>query len=361
MDWRHRQRRLQSFFNQEIIEEGHWAYWDEAVGSDLKSSPRIENTCTGDSSRPPALILGFRRFAEISQIAGILSKSNPCCIVISIDGPGEPESLTTKSLRLTLQKRIGPTTNLVLEQQPRNLGIAKHLQHAVSKVLSRHESLIVLEDDCIPASGLYSYMAQALSEHQSNKAIGTIAADAHVMRKRDIAYIESSMFPLTWAWGTWADRWTGFDAQLSTYSLQEIDEAICRYNPSPLIRRHWKQRIRESIADANMWDAQWTVYQWLNNYSTLNPSFPLVNNVGNDSNATHTLTESIFTNSGFHRLSGHVWKSSEVSSPIRWGRLRTFEHFFLIRLDNLLGLFSGKPKGFLISRVAKILRILQDK
>lgn len=331
------------------------------MSSKLKSLPGIDSSCVCDPCRPPVLILGFRRFAEISQIAGIVSKSHPCCLVVSIDGPGEPESLTTKTLRLTLQRKIGPNTNLVFEQQPRNLGIAKHIQHAVSKVLSRHESLMVLEDDCIPARGFYSFMAQALSEHQSNKTIGTVAADAHVIRKRGSAYIETSVFPLTWGWGTWADRWTGFDTQLSNYSLQEINEAICRFNPSPLIRRHWKHRIRESIADENMWDAQWTVYQWLNHYSTLNPSFPLVSNVGNDSNATHTLTESIFTNSGFHRLSGHVWNSSEVSSPIRWGRLRTFEHFFLIRLDNLISLFPGKTKGFLISRFANILRIIQEK
>lgn len=317
--------------------------------------------CDGGASRPPVLILGYQRFKEITHIADVLSKSNPCCVVISIDGPKEKGSSPSKSWYLALQDKLGPKTKLVIEQHPQNFGIARHLHQAVSNVLSTHESLVVLEDDCIPASGLYSYMAQALAAHRSNSTIGTIAADSHVLRKRDRAYAESSSFPLTWGWGTWGDRWTGFDPQLSRYSLQEIDDAICKANRSPFVRHHWKQRVRESISDINMWDAQWTVYQWLNDYSTLNPSFPLINNVGSDSRATHTLTESIFTNTGFHRLSGHVWKRSEVSSPIRWGRQRTFEHFVLIRLENLLSAFPGKTRGILSSLVGKMLKKIQEK
>ena len=325
----------------------------------MKSLRGSGTGCIGDAGNPPVLILGYKRFAEITKIIRILAPSNPCCIVVSIDGPRRGGASSKTSLRLSLQKEIGPETNLVFEQQPENLGIAKHLYQAVTKVLDTHQSLLVLEDDCMPASGLYSYMAQALVAHQNDKTIGTIAADAHVLTRRNTAYVESSMFPLTWGWGTWADRWSGFDVQLSTFSREEIDRAICRSNPSPFVRRHWKRRIKESIADTNMWDAQWTVYQWLNKYLTINPSFPLINNVGHDSKATHTLTESIFTNTGFHRLADHLWKSSEVSSPIKWGRLRKLEHFALIRLDNLLGLFSGKFKGALISRVVATLRRIQ--
>ena len=325
----------------------------------MKSSRGNGTRCIGDRGNPPVLILGYRRFAEIAKIVDILAPSNPCCIIISIDGPRREGAESPTPLRFSLQNVIGPETNLVFEQQPENLGIAKHLHQAVTEVLSTHDSLLVLEDDCMPASGLYSYMAQALVAHQNDKTIGTVAADAHILTRRDSAYVESSMFPLTWGWGTWADRWSGFDVQLSRFSQDEIDSAICGANASPFVRRHWKLRIRESIADTNMWDAQWTVFQWLNNYQTLNPSFPLINNVGHDSKATHTLTESIFTSTGFHHLAGHDWKSSEVSSPINWGRLRKLEHFSLIRLDNLLGLFSGKLKGLLVSRVVATLKRIQ--
>lgn len=326
----------------------------------MKSLREDVAACSGDPNHPPVLILGFMRFAQVVQIAEIVAPSNPCCIVISIDGPKDTGASPAKSWHLELQDKIGPNTKLVIEQHPHNLGIARHLHQAVTQVLRTHECLIVLEDDCIPASGLYSFMAEALAAHRSNSTIGTIAADSHVLRKRTRAYTESSSFPLTWGWGTWGDRWAGFDFRLSAFSLAEIDTAICRTNASPLVRRHWKRRIRESIADTNMWDAQWTVYQWLNNYLTLNPSFPLINNVGHDSKATHTLTESIFTNTGFHRMSGHSWKSSEVASPIRWGRLRTLEHFMLIRLDNFLSLFWGKFKGILVSRVVNVLKHIQE-
>lgn len=315
----------------------------------------------GDMERPPVLILGYKRVAEIEKIVDVLSASNACCIIISMDGPQRTEVSSSNSRLKKLATKVSSTTNLVLRNLPHNLGIAEHLYHAVSRVLETHECVIVLEDDCIPATGFYSYMTQALRTHQGDMNVGTIAADAHVFRRRNRAYVESSIYPLTWGWATWADRWSRFDPQLSNFNEREINDAIRKAHASPFVRRHWSRRVKESISDRNMWDAQWTVYQWLNNYETLNPSIPLINNIGHDGNATHTLTQSIFTNVGFHPLSQHLWSVSDVRFPIKWNRMRTAEHFSLIRVDNLLGLLFERARATLTTWIKIRIRSTQEK
>jgi hypothetical protein len=292
--------------------------------------------------KPPVLIVGFARLENILEIAEIILRDQPCCLFVQLDGgrfrKNSPEIQELKSAL----NRLSVETRIEVQIEESNLGIAANLTKGVSDVLAGHDSIIVLEDDCYPSPIFYQYMCAALDAHWEHPEIGMVTGNAFIIYPPGPIFTEVSTTPLTWGWATWRDRWRGFDPKLSKFTPEEMDEAIARSSKNPLIRSHWRRRVRASLEDRNMWDAQWAVFMWIRGYSCLNPSINLVSNKGVDDNATHTQSRSIFTDwpSSTLRLLSIESKNS-LASPFQWSRIRNIRHFALLRLDLLRALLES--------------------
>lgn len=283
--------------------------------------------------RPPVLILGYRRFVEMSKIAELILPSEPCCLFVWIDGDEERAPTDLIRLRESLSRMCASSTNLHFEAMQENHGIANSLTTGMSAVFQNHRAAIVLEDDCLPSKGFYSFMRHSLNSFSCDNTIGMISGNSTRLVRSGKRYVELSSFPQTWGWATWREKWNNFDPQLSRFEVTQIDSAIDAVHKSPLIRKHWKDRVRDSLKDPNMWDAQWTVYMWLNKWRTINPSLELVSNVGFDNNATHTKVASIFLNAPLAINADLIWNKAEFSRCVEWSLVRKAQYFWALRLD----------------------------
>jgi len=295
-----------------------------------------------DENHPPVLIIGFARLANVAEISERILRNEPCCLFVQVDGGRyKPNSKEIRNLSLTLSRLNHGATEIHIVVERDNLGIAKNLSKGVGRAFAEHPSVIVLEDDCYPASVFYEFMAAALRLHGHNKQIGMISGNAYIKYGKGHLFAEVSNVPLTWGWATWRDRWEGFDVQLSNFPHKQITEAISSYSRSPFIRSHWTKRVEASIADRNMWDAQWSVYMWLRGYKCINPSENLVQNTGIDQSATHTFGWSIFSDweisAGKHLLDESL---KALAAPRPWTRTRRLQHYSLLRLNVVSGLLE---------------------
>ena len=310
------------------------------------------SVCNGN---PPVLILGYRRIENLKEVGGRLLKDSPCCIHFQIDGGSfSPNSQEILELRKYFDTRAG-STKISLRVEPRNLGIAKNLMRGMETVFLRHDTVVVLEDDCFPAPVFYHFMSHSLSAFQDNPSIGMISGNAYVIYPRGPLFSEVSDVPQTWGWATWKSVWKDFDPKLSKFTVKQITQAINSTTHNPFVRRHWKQRTQISIADANMWDAQWTVYLWMRELKTINPSENLVSNRGVDGAATHTLSSSFYTEWPTSTRK-HINSISKelIASPVPWNKWRKFIHMTLLRIHSLAERFQKNPVSPNASTVTRL-------
>ena len=295
-----------------------------------------------DENKPPVLIIGFARLANVVEIAERILRHEPCCLFVQIDGgKHKPSSEEIRNMSLALSGLNHGTTEIHIVVERDNIGIARNLSKGVGRALSDHPSVIVLEDDCYPAPVFYEFMTAALRLHVDNKQIGMISGNAYINYGQGSLFAEVSNVPLTWGWATWRDRWEGFDVELSKFTREQRADAIASYSSNPFVRSHWRSRVTESLSDKNMWDAQWSVYMWLGRYRCINPSQNLVKNTGIDQNATHTVGGSIYSDweiSDHRRLTGEEIQA--IATPRAWNWTRRLRHEALLRLSLVSSLFE---------------------
>ena len=294
-----------------------------------------------DENKPPVLIIGFARLANVVEIAERILRHEPCCLFVQIDGGKyNPSSIEIRNMSVALSGLNHGATEIHIVVERDNLGIAQNLSRGVGSTLEEHPSVIVLEDDCYPAPVFYEFMTTALRLHVDNKQIGMISGNAYINYAKGSLFAEVSNVPQTWGWATWRDRWEGFDVELSRFTREQRSKAISSYSSNPFVRSHWRKRVAESFADKNMWDAQWSVYIWLRRYRCINPSQNLVKNTGIDQSATHTFGGSIFSDweiSDREQLTGE--EIQVIASPLAWTWTRRLQHEALLRLSLVSSLF----------------------
>lgn len=293
----------------------------------------------------PVLILGYQRFERILEIGEILADSKPCCVYVSIDGPSDERKKMLDVFFEQFRALFPSSTSIHCIAREANLGIAQHIKVAGDEVVANHDCIIILEDDCVPSRGFLSFMRSALEHHKENRSIGMVTANTF-MRPTNRQFAEISDYPLTWGWGTFKRVWAHFDPKLSNLSDSDIRAGVRRVNKSLLVRAHWVRRIRESLPDSQMWDAQWTAFLWATGLKTINPSVELVSNRGMDGKAIHTKTNSLLLNANLTSTSELPWDLDMVSDPQPWSLSRRSRHFLVLRLEALqmflqnLGLFG---------------------
>ncbi len=92
-----------------------------------------------------------------------------------------------------------------------NKGIAQSIMEGISEVFKREDALIILEDDCVPASNFVSFMRRCLEQYENNYNIYSVTGYGYpVQLNKDCSDIYFIGRGSSWGWGTWKDRWENF-------------------------------------------------------------------------------------------------------------------------------------------------------
>ena len=68
--------------------------------------------------------------------------------------------------------------DMIINESPENKGLAKSVISGVTKVIDKHGSIIVVEDDCVPSPYFLNFMNSALQFYKDDRRVGSIAGYA---------------------------------------------------------------------------------------------------------------------------------------------------------------------------------------
>lgn len=223
-----------------------------------------------------------------------------------------------------------------------NIGLSENITQGVNSILSKYESIIVLEDDIVASVGFLKYMNDALIIYKNNKNVGCIHAWNYNLSDKNISH---QTFFLKggdcWGWATWKDAWLLFNK-----NGDELLKSIKSNNLEFEFNRKGTHQYISMLEDQtkginNSWAVRWHASLFLNNKYCLHPVRPIVINIGLDNSGTHCGNQNIqqfpveFIDVTSHEVEDSAWFYIEFAKYIERNKLNNKWVLLKERLKNL--------------------------
>lgn len=253
----------------------------------------IEYTTTS-----PLLFLTFNRLDTTKKVFEVIKQVKPPKLYLASDGAradkfGEKE--VVESVRNFLLNNIDWQCEVKTLFRENNLGCGNAVSGAINWFFENEEMGIILEDDCLPSKSFFRFCDELLLRYKDDQRIMHISGDNFQdgISRGDGSYYFSKITHI-WGWASWRRAWKFYDfnmKSLDNFINYKIDENIWTQNK---IRKYWlKQFKKVSIGKIDTWDYQWNYCLIVNNGLSILPNINLVENIGFNSDATHTINSKL--------------------------------------------------------------------
>lgn len=174
---------------------------------------------------------------------------------------------------------------VTLVERETNLGLAASIISGVTEVISKHGTVIVLEDDLVASPFFLRYMNSALAYYRDEEKVMHISGCTYPVGDfcRDDTYF--LRVPLCWGWATWKRAWDRFEkntALMDRFSTKMIS-AFNFDGTYP----YWRQLEMNRNGTLDTWFVFWYAKVFLSEALSLFPRQSLVCNIGHDGTGEH--------------------------------------------------------------------------
>ena len=243
----------------------------------------------------PLILIVFNRPEHTRRTIEALSVQQPPLVYVYQDGPRKDnmsDVAMCDEVKQTIERHLNWPCELHTFYSNFNRGCRDAVIYAITEVLKKHKTVIVVEDDIITSPAFYSYMCKALDYYENRKTVFSISGHSHSPAKfkvpDDYAYdVFASPRLFNWGWGTWADRWEQADWSFSYYDgfieRPFEQQAFCRGGDDlfPML-------VDEKNGRSSAWDIQFAFAHFRNHAVSIVPCESYTYNIGQDGSGTHS-------------------------------------------------------------------------
>lgn len=290
------------------------------------------------------LIVGFRRTSELVQVMSKVRKEGFDKVFVSVDGA---TGLSAKVLnensaaRQSVVDFVGQNRlDWDLFFPDTRLGIVRNFIASIDKAFESVDHLCILEDDCIPSSGLLEYFKNVTSFQFSNKV------RMFTFFRPDLPQISKGYFlthnPLMWGWAISKENW--YAIKKGALEGSKVDGLVKNLS-IPLQSFYFAGYSRAISGESDALDALIAYYLLINDLLVVGPPVNMISNIGYGDSATNTKTKSKYMNS----LSSD-WMGMDNAKPTLRGK-----HFSILNNDLAIARhMNGWKLHHLVSNVMRL-------
>jgi len=248
----------------------------------------------------PIVWLIFDRRRQAERVFREIARQRPRHLLVVGDGPrpDDPESARRVEETRDLLNAIDWECDLRVNFAETNLGCKQRVYSGLTWAFKQFESLIVLEDDCLPHPDFFRFCECLLDRYHNEPGVWAISGDNfQAGNSRSASSYYFSRYPHCWGWASWRRSWRQLDLQLRAWpglgrkwllkkfrregtESEKIAKAAADY---------WGQIFDAQFAEqTDSWAYPWTFSAFLQEGLTALPDRNLVSNIGFDDAATHT-------------------------------------------------------------------------
>lgn len=232
----------------------------------------------------PVLLICYHRLDTLKLVLGQIAKVRPRRLYVFADGPraDRPEDdRKTQDVREYIDSHIDWSCELHRMYQEANKGCRIGPPGAISEVLSREESVIIVEDDMYCDPSFFYFCRAMLERYRDDQRVMMISGLS--VRAKDCFGENDAVFSLfssIWGWATWRRAWNYYDVD-----VRDWPEARRTGKLQGLFTPDAYEQIRHSYNNCLLkkypnWDYQWDFARHLRNGLGIIPKSNLVRNIG---------------------------------------------------------------------------------
>jgi hypothetical protein len=229
------------------------------------------------------VLFAYARPRLLARTLECLRENGVPLIYAYSDGPKTPEMAPrVAEVRKILHGVDWCQVSIV--ERPTNLGLGESIRAGVTEVLSRHEAVIVLEDDLVCVDGTYRYLSAALERYKDEPKVMSVTGWTHPrITPGDVT--DQPFFDgraECWVWGTWRRAWDGMEQD----ALTLVDR--CRQQGiDPHAYGADLVQMAQTERDRNIWAVRFIYLHIVNGGLCLRPPRSLVEHIGYGPDATN--------------------------------------------------------------------------
>lgn len=288
----------------------------------------------------------YNRPEHTAKVLEGLKRNRISKLYVFSDGPREAQAAPTVEATRQLIRDID-WCEVEAEYSPINKGLANSVIYGVTKVFSMgYESVIVLEDDCVPSDNYIKYMRDTLMHYRDVPEVMHVSGFGLPIKKHTQADVYLTPFPCSWGWGTWAKDWCSCDFEdIAGYQnlLKTKDELYdfnyCGEGMSSMLQMQLDKRV-------NSWLIRWYYHIYHRDGRCVWSYESLIDNRGFDGTGAHKMK--------FDRFNQRVKRpkvqrtSYKMENNLNYhpGLIREFRRYFIgksfkERLKTVIYMFTG--------------------
>lgn len=231
----------------------------------------------------PLALLIYNRPDKVARMIDALAVFRPSPLYVFSDGAARPQDRSlVRWCRDLVAARVDWTEPVVVKRR-RNWGLARSVVKAVDRVLSEHDRVVILEDDCIPGPHFMEFMELCLDKYQDVEQVMAVTGYTFPIPRQVRAEYSWDVYFLhrigSWGWGTWRRAWKHYERDLSVaYDKaikQGVDLSQCGSDMKHYIEGQLKQR-------RDVWTPNWALTLYLRGACCVYPTVSHVQNIGHD-------------------------------------------------------------------------------
>ncbi len=260
----------------------------------------------------PVAIFAFNRPKHLSSLLDSLSQNVEFAeseVYIYVDGPRNNTDLKLVEETREVAKQFSGVRvkNLVIREE--NLGLGKSLKTGVTEVLSKHDRIIVLEDDLVVTDSFLKFMNVGLNRYHLEPSVASIhgycfgfdqpIADPFFLKGADCL-----------GWATWKDRWKSVDWDPKKLMTQIQEQGLVHEFNLDGSYSYFSALEGEQKKGFHSWAIYWHASMFSQGRLTLFPGTSLIEYAGADGSGTHVVVDSGFWKTELSKQSD--WKFPDV-------------------------------------------------
>ncbi|MDR3717138.1 MAG: hypothetical protein P4L51_30365 [Puia sp.] len=246
-------------------------------------------------SETPVLLVIFNRPDTTKAVMEALQTARPRHLLIAADAPRigrQGEAELCAETRDTVLSMINWPCEPQWRTSETNLGCGPGVASAISWALTKFETTIVLEDDCVPHPDFFAFVDAMLDRYRDDPRV-MLVSGINVLRGRyKLPYSYGfSRYPLTWGWATWRHSWERFDYNMKAWPAIRESGVLVDILGDKRVTEYWMREL-DKIVDGsiNTWDYQLHLAMWLHGAYSVYPSSNFITNIGLQGTHTNTLS-----------------------------------------------------------------------
>ncbi len=236
------------------------------------------------------LLLGYNRPELLEKRILQVCESEVTNIFISIDGGGLSHTPEMNRVKI-FAENVFQNCTLSLTHHEQNLGMTRHISSSISKVLSLHDYIIVVEDDVVLSKNFIQNMLLGLNVLRKNEYLGVVSGYSSFFNKSLNNKWRQMRTPSFWGWACSKDTWENYDFDLTnTYIEEDLSKSNLWKSMHKFQRNNMLGQFLKLQRDPLFtWDVQLWFHLLKNDFVSIAPVFAFSGNEGfGDTRAGHT-------------------------------------------------------------------------